>query len=483
MYRITRFMLAPLAVSIMLAAGCVNYAGIDHQGKLLSLDQASSNSLKDTLPPANWPRADWWTSLGDPRLGALIEEAYASNPDLQEVQARVAKANAFLDLRDAERFPQMDASAGVTRGRLSRFEDYSGEGHKYFTARNLAVNFNYTFDLWGGQRAAWESALNSAMAAEVDLQSSKLILTVNVVKAYNQLAYAWQVSELNRRDLARLSKLVELSDSRYNSGLDNLSQLKQVQSLKARSESTLIGALDDIEVARLQLSVLVGKGVDRAQSIERPASLQASVVALPAQLPAQLLGRRPDIVAARWRVEAENKNIDAVKTTFYPNINLAAAAGSHALSGDALFAGVSKFWNVAPTISLPIFDAGRLRSDLKAGNAELDVSIAHYNQVLTSALHEVAISVTQLRSFEQQIVVQRDACAIAQSSYELSQSRYKAGEDTFLDALNIEQQLIQDEMRLAFLNSKHIDSSISLMAALGGGFQEREAPLAKNTIN
>jgi len=94
--------------------------------------------------------------------------------------------------------------------------------------------------------------------------------------------------------------------------------------------------------------------------------------------------------------------------------------------------------------------------------------------VLTSALHEVAISVTQLRSFEQQIAVQQDACAIAQSSYDLSQSRYKAGEDTFLDALNIEQQLIQDEMRLAFLNSKHIDSSISLMAALGGGFQERE---------
>ncbi|MGF6206309.1 efflux transporter outer membrane subunit [Pseudomonas frederiksbergensis] len=481
MYRITRFMLAPLAASILLTAGCVNYAGIDHKGQMLSIDQASSNSLKDTLPPANWPRADWWSSLGDPRLGALIEEAYASNPDLQEVSARVAKANAFLDLRDAERYPEMDASAGVTRGRLSKFEDYSGEGHKYFTARNLAVNFNYSFDLWGGQRAAWESALNSAMAAEVDLQSSKLILTVNVVKAYNQLAYAWQVSELNRRDLARLSKLVELSDSRYNSGLDNLSQLKQVQSLKARSESTLIGALDDIEIARLQLSVLVGKGVDRAQGIERPSTLQASVVALPAQLPAQLLGRRPDIVAARWRVEAENKNIDAVKTTFYPNINLVAAAGTHALSGDAIFASVSKFWNIAPTISLPIFDAGRLRSDLKAGNAELDVSIAHYNQVLTSALHEVAISVTQLRSFEQQIVVQQDACAIAQSSYDLSQSRYKAGEDTFLDALNIEQQLIQDEMRLAYLNSKHVDSSISLMAALGGGFQEPESPLAKNT--
>ncbi|QJI42495.1 efflux transporter outer membrane subunit [Pseudomonas sp. ADAK2] len=481
MYRITRFMLAPLAASILLTAGCVNYAGIDHQGQMLSIDQASSNSLKDTLPPANWPRTDWWSSLGDPRLGALIEEAYASNPDLQEVSARVAKANAFLDLRDAERYPEIDASAGVTRGRLSKFEDYSGEGHKYFTARNLAVNFNYNFDLWGGQRAAWESALNSAMAAEVDLQSSKLILTVNVVKAYNQLAYAWQVSELNRRDLARLSKLVELSDSRYNSGLDNLSQLKQVQSLKARSESTLIGALDDIEIARLQLSVLVGKGVDRAQGIERPSTLQASVVALPAQLPAQLLGRRPDIVAARWRVEAENKNIDAVKTTFYPNINLVAAAGTHALSGDAIFASVSKFWNIAPTISLPIFDAGRLRSDLKAGNAELDVSIAHYNQVLTSALHEVAISVTQLRSFEQQIVVQQDACAIAQSSYDLSQSRYKAGEDTFLDALNIEQQLIQDEMRLAYLNSKHVDSSISLMAALGGGFQEPESPLAKNT--
>ena len=471
MHSITRLMLAPLAASILLAAGCVNYAGIDHQGKLLAVGDAPSDSLKDKLPLAQWPRADWWTSLGDPRLGALIEEAYASNPDLQEVAARVAKANAFLDLRDAERYPEMDASAGVTRGRLSRFEDYSGEGHQYFTARNLAVNFGYTFDLWGGQRAAWESALNSARAAEVDLQSSRLILATNVVKAYNQLAYAWQVSELNQRDLERLSKLVDLTDSRYGSGLDNLSQLKQVQSLKARSESTLIGANEDIEIARLQLSALIGKGVDRAHTLDRPSNLQASVVALPAQLPAQLLGRRPDIVAARWRVEAETKNVEAVKTTFYPNINLVAAAGSHALTGDALFAGVSKFWNVAPTVSLPIFDAGRLRSDLKAGNAELDSSIAQYNRVLNSALHEVAISVTQLRSFEQQIVVQRDACAIAQSSYDLSQSRYKAGEDTFLDALNIEQQLIQDEMRLAFLNSKHIDSSVSLMAALGGGFQ------------
>lgn len=277
MYRITRLMLAPLAVSIALAAGCVNYAGIDHQGSLLSVDDLHSKTLQDTLPPANWPRADWWTSLGDPRLGALIEEAYASNPDLQEVSARVAKANAFLDLREAERYPEVNASAGVTRARLSRYEDYSGEGRNYVTARSLAVNFNYTFDLWGGQRAAWESALNSAMAAEVDLQSSRLILTVNVVKAYNQLAYAWQVSELNRRDLARLSKLVELSGSRYDSGLDNLSQLKQVQSLKARSESTLIGALDDIEIARLQLSALVGKGVDRAQSIDRPSSLQAKI--------------------------------------------------------------------------------------------------------------------------------------------------------------------------------------------------------------
>ena len=320
MYRITRFMLAPLAVSILLSAGCVNYAGIDHQGKLLAVGDAPSDSLKDKLPPAQWPRADWWTSLGDPRLGALIEEAYASNPDLQEVAARVAKANAFIDLRDAERYPEMDASAGVTRGRLSRFEDYSGEGEKYFTARNLAVNFSYTFDLWGGQRAAWESALNSARAAEVDLQSSRLILATNVVKAYNQLAYAWQVSELNQRDLERLSKLVELTDSRYGSGLDNLSQLKQVQSLKARSESTLIGANEDIEIARLQLSALIGKGVDRAHTLERPSNLQASVVALPAQLPAQLLFQALECLAHRrlGQVQACGSAADAQLLADHP---------------------------------------------------------------------------------------------------------------------------------------------------------------------
>ncbi|HCN44448.1 MAG TPA: multidrug RND transporter, partial [Pseudomonas sp.] len=169
-------------------------------------------------------------------------------------------------------------------------------------------------------------------------------------------------------------------------------------------------------------------------------------------------------------------SIDASKTRFYPNLNLSAAAGTQALLGDAIFGAPSRFFNIAPTISLPIFDGGRLRADLDARDADYDLAVAQYNKSLVNALGEVSDSIDQLHALGEQVAAKQRAADIAQQSYDTVMQRYGSGIGNFLDVLSIEQQLLQAQRQLAELNAERIDRSILLMQALGGGFQNDAAP-------
>lgn len=286
-----------------------------------------------TLSPAAWPKSDWWKSLGDPQLDGLIREALHDSPDMQIASARAHQASAAAYAADAARMPTLDASGSVSRSRLARSQDPSGQGDNYSTLRSLTANFNYTFDLWGGQRDTWEAALGQARAAEIDRQAAQLTLAADVARAYSDLGQAHIVHDLADEDLKRTRQMLELSQKRLSSGIDSQYQYQQTESLEASSEASLIDAEKNLQSAKIALAVLLGKGPDRGNEIARPKVLQASAVALPSVLPAELLGRRPDLVAARWRVEAASKSIDAGKTNFYPNLNLSAAAGTQALLG------------------------------------------------------------------------------------------------------------------------------------------------------
>ncbi|KAA5840914.1 efflux transporter outer membrane subunit [Pseudomonas chlororaphis] len=466
----TRFSLVLLAMSL---AGCANYSGLTTEG--VSLDAKSlkaGQSLSGvTLSPAAWPKSDWWKSLGDPQLDGLIREALHDSPDMQIASARAHQASAAAYAADAARMPTLDASGSVSRSRLSRSQDPRGQGDNYSTLRSLTGTFNYTFDLWGGQRDTWEAALGQARAAEIDRQAAQLTLAADVARAYSDLGQAHIVHDLADEDLKRTRQMLELSQKRLSSGIDSQYQYQQTESLEASSEASLIDAEKNLQSAKIALAVLLGKGPDRGNDIARPKVLQASAVALPSVLPAELLGRRPDLVAARWRVEAASKSIDAGKTNFYPNLNLSAAAGTQALLGDAMFGSVSRFFNIAPTVSLPIFDGGRLRADLDARDADYDLAVAQYNKSLVTALGDVSDTISQLRDIGRQIAAQQHATDIAQDSYDTVVQRYGSGIGNYLDVLSIEQQLLQAQRQLATLNAQQIDLSIQLMQALGGGFQ------------
>lgn len=472
MKQLSRPLLAAVLTPALLA-GCVSYSGISSQGQTIPGESLKAGRALNeiALSPAAWPEKQWWNALGDPRLTALVEEAIAHSPDLQEVTARLALANAQADGANAERFPSVDLEGGVTRARYSRSQDYTGQGNSYATVRGLSFGVAWAPDIWGGRRATWAAAVSEARAADVDYNAARLALSVNVVRAYNQLAQAWLLADLAERDVQRSAKLLELTEQAHRLGQSNLSQLSSARGLHASAQADQEGARLDVKVAALQLAALLGRDLDRALEIERPAPLKAQAAVLPSSVPAELLGRRPDIVAARWRVEAASHNIDAIKTRFYPNINLAGAAGIASLAGDSLLGSASRFWNIAPSVLLPIFDAGRLRSTLRAGNADYDIAIARYTQTLLAALHEVGQSVTRLHALESQTRTQRQAREMVQTAFDIAVKRYEVGDASYLETLDVQRQLLQADRQVTLLAGQQVDQFAELMGALGGGLE------------
>jgi NodT family efflux transporter outer membrane factor (OMF) lipoprotein len=453
-------------------AGCANSKGLDPQGVAVDAStlRAGQSLSGVTLSPAAWPRSDWWASLGDPQLDGLIKEALRDSPDMQVAQARAHQATAAAYAADAARMPTVDAEGAVTRSRMSREQDPLGQGGRYGTLRSLDVAFNYTFDLWGGQRAAWEAALGQARAAEVDSQAAALTLAADVARAYSQLGQAYIVNDLAQEDLKRTGQMLDLGKRRLSAGIDSDYQYQQTESLAADSNEQALNAAKQLRSASIALAVLLGKGPDRSAEIARPRVLQPSAVALPSQLPAELLGRRPDLVAARWRVEAASKDIKASKTRFYPNLNLSAAAGVQSVLGDAMFGSPSRFFNIGPAISLPLFDGGRRRADLDARDADYDLAVAQYNKSLVRALGDVSDVINQLGAIGGQIQAKQRSVDVARQSFDTVTQRYGSGIGNYVDVLTIEQQLLQAQQQLASLNAEQIDLSIQLMQALGGGF-------------
>jgi NodT family efflux transporter outer membrane factor (OMF) lipoprotein len=459
-----------LAVAL---AGCANDHGLAPEAALAkAADLRAGASLAQVkVSPAAWPSATWWTDLGDPQLNALIDEALRDSPDLQVAAARAHRAMAEANAADADRSAYISADADVARSRLAKVQDPLLQGERYSTLRTAEVTFDYSFDLWGGERAAWEAALGQARAAQVDRQAARLTLAVDVARAYSDLGHAFIAADLAQEDLKRTRQMLELGRQRLAAGIDSQYQLQQTESLEASAQEQAVNADKELRSARIALAVLLGKGPDRAGEIARPHTLQPAAVALPSQLPADLLGRRPDLVAARWRVEAASRNVEVSKTRFYPNLNLTAAAGTQSMLGDALFGGPSRFFNIAPAVSLPLFDGGRLRAGLDASDADYELAVAQYNKALVGALGEVADAINRLEALGRQVAAKQHAADVAQQSYDTVTQRYGSGIGNYLDVLTLEQQLLGAQQQLASLTAQRIDVSIQLMQALGGGYQ------------
>ncbi|MFC3549851.1 efflux transporter outer membrane subunit [Lysobacter cavernae] len=460
---------APLLAAIL--AGCASSRGLTPEGVPIDADTLHSqrNLGPSAVSAAAFPRQDWWTSLGDSQLNALIDEALAGTPSLAAADARMRQAIAQAGLADAARKPTLGASAQYSGLQIPETVAPEPIGGSYQGVGLLSLNFKYTFDLWGGERAHWQAALGQARAAEVDAQAARLTLSSGIARAYVVLAQAHAAHDVAVADSERATRLLTLGRQRVAAGLDNQLQIRQAESAVASAQQQIQASAHEIETTRNALAALLGKGPDRGLDIAPPTLLTAGTPQVPAVLPSELLGHRPDVVAARWRVEAAQHGIQASKAAFYPTTNLSAMAGLAAGNLGDLFGSDALLLQGGPAISLPIFDGGRLRNQLARSNAEYDLAVANYNQSLVGALREVADVLQASRSLDAQIVSGTQARDAAQQAWEIATTRYRAGLGTQLDVLAAQRPLLELDKQLTQLHARRLAASIDLDRALGGG--------------
>ncbi|WP_426701581.1 efflux transporter outer membrane subunit [Rhodanobacter sp. Col0626] len=461
-------------------AGCASSGGLHPDGTAIdpSSLKAERSLARLDLSPAEWPAGDWWQGLGDPQLDALMDEALHDNPGLGIADARARSAQAEAGLADADRGPTLNAGASVSGARIpTTILPADSGGGRFTLAKYADLSFKWGLDLWGGKRAAWQAAVGASRAAEIDARAARIELSGNVARAYAKLGYAFTQQDLTSGELQRANQARELTRQRVAAGIDNQISLKQSDGEVASAEQDAALAARAVDSARSALAVLLGKGPDRGLQITRPQVLQPTALAVPDNLPLDLLGHRADLVAARWRVEATSQDIKAAKTEFLPNISIGAMAGVITMGGGNPFTLPSRFYQIGPSISLPIFDNGRLRANLAGKDAQYDLAVAQYNQTLVGALNQVADELSGLQSLREQLAAQQRAQTAARQAWQLAEQRYKAGVGSYLEALVVRQQLLVANRGMAALEAQQVDLSVQLIQALGGGFQpQADAP-------
>lgn len=474
---------APLLLAL-LSAACASTHRLAPAGTPADPDalHAERSLAGAALSPAAFPRQDWWAAFGDPQLDALVTEALDGTPSLAVADARVRQAQAQAGLADAARKPDLSASAQLTTVQLPETLAPAPLGGQAQTSGVVMLDFKWAPDLWGGQRARYEAAVGQANAAQADAQAARLMLASNVARTYVALAQAHDALGVARSEETRSGSLLALGRQRVRAGLDNQLALRQSESGVAAARQQGQAAQQQIDALRNALAALAGKGPDRGLSITPPRLLAAPAPALPSLLPSELLGHRPDVVAARWRVEAAARGIDASKASFKPAINLSAIVGLAAPTLRDLFGSDALLGFGGPALSLPIFDGERLRADLSARDADYDLAVASYNQSLLTALREVADAVQAAHSLDAQAASAGQARDAAQAALQLATARYRAGLGTQLDVLAAQRPLLQFEQQLATLRAQRYAAAIDLDRALGGGLP-LHAPASSSTAS
>ena len=427
-----------------------------------------------SLPASNaaWPADTWWTAYGDTQLNALVDEALNGSPTLAQAQARLRRAQALASQAKAAQLPSVSATGGVERAKQSYNNgipaDFVPQGYNDYG--RLSLNFDWELDFWGKNRAAVAAATSEAKAAQADAAQARLMLATSVAASYADLARLYAERDVAERSVALRTETLNLVSDRVTNGLDTRGELRQAEAGPPNARAELAALDEQIAQTRNGLAALLGAGPDRGLGIARPSVAGLKPFGLPANLAADLIGRRPDVVAAKWRAEAASKRIGQAKAAFYPNVNLAAAIGVQSLHLDKLFDSGSDVGSVGPAVSLPIFEGGRLKANLRVAEADRDSAVAAYDSAVTQALRDVADVAASERALDTRLSESRAALAASEDGFRIAKLRYKGGLSTYQNVLIAEAAVLTQRRIVADLESRALTLDVALVRALGGGF-------------
>jgi len=439
--------------------------------RLLNPNTLNTGRLFDHADKSTgWPTATWWQGYADGQLDRLVNQAVAGNPGLKIARARLNKVQALSGVARSPLYPSLRAGTSLEREQFTEQQfippPYAGN---WSWNNQATLDLSYDLDLWGKNRSVLAASLDAVQVATAEAQEVRLALETLVVRLYVRLSLQYVLLDVAQATLKQRQDIERIVRLRRRAGLANEFELRQAEAPVPAARGEVERMSEGIELLCNQLAALTGRGPGDGEGITRPALSLAIPVRVPASLPAELLGRRPDVVAQRWRVEAASQGIEAAKAAFYPNLNLNAFAGWQSL-GFAKFLSPSSFIEgFGPAVTLPIFAGGELRSRLGAATADYDIAVESYNQTLVQALQGVADELVTLRSLKNQRKEADAADDLAARAYAITFKGFQAGLTDYLNVLNAEQQTLTAARHKAEVEARFLDGYAALMQALGGG--------------
>jgi multidrug efflux system outer membrane protein len=420
-----------------------------------------------------WPEARWWTRYADPQLDALVDRALKDSPTMAVAATRIGYAQAALASQRSVGGGSLGLEAGLNRQR------YSGNGFfpapiggSFYNDAAVQVKASYDFDWWGKQRALVASALGEVNARQADAAQAEQELAASVVQSYLRLQLLWARRE-NTVAMAALARdLVADRQARIARGLATI----DAQSTAERDLATLDeqAAAFATQAAREQEALRNLTGAGAADAVDKfevtPHAIHGGAASLPQELGLALLARRPDLQAARWRVEATLGRVTANEAAYYPDLNLTGAFGLDATSIDKLLRYDSRTMVVGTVIDLPLFHSRGLDANLDSARAERNAAIADYNQAVLRAVAEVAEEGTTLQGLAVQAAAQARALAASEALVASSQRRIDHGLGERAALLDARQALLRQQDTALYQQDAALQTEVALTRALGGGY-------------
>lgn len=462
-------------LGLMLLAGCMRPAVAPVPSPLADprslLPQAADAAPASPL----WPQR-WWQLLGDPELDRLIGLALSDNPGLRLSRARIERALAVVESSRAGASVQAGASGelGSQRYSANGLIPKPIAGNTWDSAA-LQAALNWSPDLFGQHAAELAAAVGQARATQADAAAAAHQLAVQITRAWVSLARVRALAATEKAVLGQREQALRLTQQRVQAGLDERALQAQAQAAVSETRRDIETLEEQARILRRQLAVLCALPPEHLQGAA-PDLEDLRRAAWPSSYPLDLLGRRPEVVAARWRVEASVQDVALARSQFYPNINLSAFVGFNSLGLGRLLEWGSRQPGASAAIRLPLFDGGRLKAQLGLRQADLEAAIAGYNQAIFDAVREVADAQSGAASLLRQDADQAQALQQWQLSHELAERRFKGGLGNYLAVLSAQAPVLQQQRQSIDLKARQIDAQVLLMKALGGAWQEDLRP-------
>ena len=437
-----------------------------------SLTEIAPQTLGLGPEAAPEPQPDWWKAFNDPQLDRLVPQLLADNPSLQGALARIRAAEAQLSAQRALYYPNINIDGTESRELVSNDYLYPKPfGGSWQWVGDTEARFRWSLDFWGKQAALIDRARSAGQAAALDANAARLALAGMFAQSYVALLLAWQNIDIAHQTVAERQTILDLTQSRVKSGLENEASLEQARSLLAMSRIEVRRSEAERDTAVHAIAALIGEGAKAYPEIARPAAAVENALPLPRHLPADLLARRPDILAAHARILAATHGREAAHADFYPNIDLAAALGFQSIGLDNIFAGKAFVAGVGPAIHLPVFDAGRIRAQYALATADLEAAVADYNGTVVNAVRQTSDALTEVASLADQRQQQQLALDSAARAFDLARERYRLGLSGQIPILTAEATLLSARQQMAALVARAAIERVTLLLAVGGGLE------------